>query len=54
MNYLRKYSTTSACDTTREIGSNTKVRRYLSSHITVFQIPLSVRYTSTTEVTKFA
>ena len=30
----------------REIGSNTKVRKYLLSHNTVFQIPLSVRYTN--------
>ena len=35
------------------IGSNTKVRKYLFSHITVFQISLSVRYTNTIEVTKF-
>jgi len=29
------------------------VRKYLFSHITVFNISLSVRYTNTTEVTKF-
>jgi len=42
-NYLRKYSR----------DSNTTVRKYLFSHITVFQISFSVRYTNTTEVTKF-
>ena len=36
-----------------EVGSNTKVRKYLFSHITVFQISLPVRYTNTIEVTKF-
>ena len=34
-------------------GCNIKVRKYLFSHITVFQISLSVRYTNTIEVTKF-
>jgi hypothetical protein len=40
------------CATTREMGSNTNVRKYLFSHITVFQTSLSVRYTNTIEVTK--
>ena len=48
-----KYSTTPVCATAREIGSNTNVRKYLFMHINVFQISLSVRYTNTTEFTKF-
>ena len=37
----------------KETGSNAKVRKYLFSHITVFQVSLSVSYTDTIEVTKF-
>ena len=51
-NYLWKYSTTPVCAITRETGSNTKVRKYLFSRITVFRISHSVKYTSTRDVIK--
>jgi len=40
------------CATTKETGSNTKVRKYLFLHITAFQTSFSARYTNTIEVTK--
>jgi hypothetical protein len=50
---LKKISTTPVCVTTRENGRYAKVSEYLFLHITVPQIPLSLKYTNQIEMTHF-
>jgi hypothetical protein len=53
LEFLTEILDTPVCANTREIGSNTEVRKYLFLHITAVQVSLSVRYTNTIKVTKF-